>query len=79
LLELLGATFDERFSVRIGSELDDEVLRQCSIVVAPFGPSADAHGLVGVIGPMRMDYERVIATANLVARLIESTLGASES
>ncbi|MGZ4121131.1 MAG: heat-inducible transcriptional repressor HrcA [Actinomycetota bacterium] len=79
VLELLASTLDRPMSVRIGSELDAEDLRSCSVVVANFTSGTDAFGSVGVIGPTRMDYDRVIATANAVARMLEATLGAPES
>lgn len=79
VMELLANTLDEKLTVRIGGELNDADLSSCSIVMAPFGPAASARGAVGVIGPMRMDYERVIATASAVARLIEHTLGGDET
>lgn len=79
VMELLAKTLDDTVTVRIGGELDDEDFQACSIVVAPFGPAGTARGSVGVIGPMRMDYERVIATATAVARLIEGTLGAPDT
>jgi len=80
VLELLASAFDDQaVTVRIGSELGDADLANCSVVVARFGAPSDAYGSVGVIGPMRMDYDRVIATANAVARLLESALGRSEN
>ena len=79
MLELLASTLDTPVSVRIGSEHDSEDLRYVSVVVAGFTPSADAQGSVGIIGPTRMDYERVIATANAVARMLEATLGSPEA
>jgi heat-inducible transcriptional repressor len=79
MLEMLASTLDPPVSVRIGSEHDSEDLRYVSVVVAGFSPGADAHGSIGVIGPTRMDYERVIATANAVARMLEVTLGVPDA
>jgi len=79
MLQLLASTLDPPVSVRIGSEHDSEDLRYVSVVVAGFSPGADAHGSIGVIGPTRMDYERVIATANAVARMLEATLGVPDA
>jgi heat-inducible transcriptional repressor len=75
VLELLASALGP-VSVRIGTEVPSEDFQSCSIVVASFGPDG-AHGSVGVIGPTRMDYDRVIATANAVARLLEGSLGGS--
>jgi heat-inducible transcriptional repressor len=79
MLELLASTLDRPMSVRIGSELRSEDLRSCSVVVANFTTGTDAFGSVGVIGPTRMDYDRVIATANAVARMLEATFGAPDA
>jgi heat-inducible transcriptional repressor len=75
MLQLLASTLDAPVGVRIGSEHHSEDLRSVSVVVAGFSPGANGLGSVGVIGPTRMDYERVIATANAVARMLEATLG----
>lgn len=77
LLDVLASAFESPMTVRIGSEVDAEGLRSCSIVVARFDVG-DGAGSVGVIGPTRMDYERVMGTANAVARLLENTFGAHE-
>jgi heat-inducible transcriptional repressor len=79
MLEMLASTLDPPVSVRIGSEHESEDLRYVSVVVAGFSPGADAHGSIGIIGPTRMDYERVIATANAVARMLEATLGVPDA
>lgn len=75
VLEILASALDDPVTVRIGSELRSEPFQNCSIVIARFGGGGEASGSVSVIGPMRMDYERVIATANGVARLLENSLG----
>ncbi|MCA1830332.1 MAG: heat-inducible transcriptional repressor HrcA [Actinobacteria bacterium] len=75
VLQLLAGALGP-VSVRIGSEVPSEDFQSCSIVVASFGPEG-AHGSVGVIGPTRMDYDRVIATADAVAHLLEGSLGGS--
>jgi heat-inducible transcriptional repressor len=79
MLTLLAATLDLPMSVRIGSELDSEDLRSCSVVVANFSAGSDGYGSIGIIGPTRMDYERMIATANAVARMLEVTLGVPDA
>lgn len=74
LLELLAPTSLEALQVMIGREVPAEELRACSVVIANFGAGEDARGSVGVIGPTRMDYERVMAVADAVARVLEGTL-----
>ena len=79
MLQLLASTLNPPVSVRIGSEHDSQDLHSVSVVVAGFSPGANGLGSVGIIGPTRMDYERVIATANAVARMLEATLGVPDA
>jgi heat-inducible transcriptional repressor len=79
MLQLLASTLDPPVSVRIGSEHESQDLHAVSVVVAGFSPGANGLGSLGIIGPTRMDYERVIATANAVARMLEATLGVPDA
>ena len=60
-------------SVRIGSENPHDGLGEVSIVVSPFF-HGDSRGVVGVIGPTRMDYRRAIGAVRTTAERIEETL-----
>ena len=55
----------------IGQESGYQVLDDCSLVTAPY--AAD-DGVIGVIGPTRMAYERVIPIVDVTARLLGSAL-----
>ncbi len=61
--------------VLIGGELPDE-LRELGLVTAPFGCDGRVVGVVGVIGPMRMAYERVIPAVSGTAVSLSELLGA---
>lgn len=78
VLELLASAMDEPLTVRIGSEIPDDEFRSCSVVIANFSAGGPSLGSIGVIGPMRMDYQRVISTANAVARVLEGALGTQD-
>jgi heat-inducible transcriptional repressor len=56
--------------VIIGGEGRWNELRQCSLVVSPYGVSGEATGALGVMGPMRMSYSRAISTIRYVAGLM---------
>lgn len=64
--------------VLIGGEGTWEELRQCSIVLARYGDPATLTGSVGVLGPIRMPYDRTISTvrfvANVLSDLVSDTL-----
>jgi heat-inducible transcriptional repressor len=56
------------FRIVIGSEHQTENLRSCAVVLTTYGPSPRIQGLLGVIGPTRMDYGKVAGTLGAVAR-----------
>jgi heat-inducible transcriptional repressor len=60
--------------VFIGSESGYQILDDCSIVTAPYHLDDDNIGVLGVIGPTRMAYDRVVPIVDVTARLLESTL-----
>ncbi|HEV2915584.1 MAG TPA: heat-inducible transcriptional repressor HrcA [Pyrinomonadaceae bacterium] len=61
--------------VVIGREHIAPSMQACTLITAPYriGLGA-ATGALGVVGPMRIEYERVVAVVNYVARLIERML-----
>jgi heat-inducible transcriptional repressor len=70
-----------RAEVRIGSENMDrdgtERVKRYSVVTAPY-QRASMRGTIGVIGPMRMDYARVIAVVEGMAALLSWSPDAGE-
>jgi len=60
--------------VFIGSESGYKILDDCSVVTAPYHLDDDHIGVIGVIGPTRMAYDRVVPIVDITARLLESTL-----
>jgi len=58
----------------IGNESGYEVLDEWSIVTAPYTVDGDQLGVLGVIGPTRMAYDRVIPIVDITARLLGSAL-----
>jgi len=58
----------------IGGESTLVPLDDCSIVTAPYEVDGQVVGTVGVIGPTRMAYERVIPIVDVTAKLISSAL-----
>ena len=58
----------------IGEESGYEVLDDCSVVTSPYESEGQILGVLGVIGPTRMDYERVIPIVDLTAKMLGSAL-----
>jgi heat-inducible transcriptional repressor len=57
-------------TVFIGSENGHEEMSEVSLIVAPYGRSDRAIGVVGVIGPTRMAYPHAISTVRYVRGLM---------
>ena len=58
----------------IGGESGIAPLDECSVVTAPYEVDGRVVGTVGVIGPTRMAYERVIPIVDITAKLLSSAL-----
>ena len=58
----------------IGGESGLVPLDECSIVTAPYEVDGEVVGTLGVIGPTRMAYERVIPIVDVTAKLLSSAL-----
>ena len=75
ILRLLDQSIEaEGVQIYIGEESGYQILDDCSIVAAPYGSEDAACGVLGVIGPTRMAYERVIPIVDLTARLVGAAL-----
>ena len=62
--------------VVIGREHPTSSMRNCALITAPYRVgSSDNVGTLGVVGPMRIEYARIMAMVNYMARLIEHRLG----
>ncbi|MGQ9659458.1 MAG: heat-inducible transcriptional repressor HrcA [Thermochromatium sp.] len=58
----------------IGEESGYALLDDCSLVTTPYRVEGRIVGVLGVIGPTRMDYERVIPIVDVTARLLTAAL-----
>ncbi len=58
----------------IGHESGFQILDDCSVVTAPYGAEGSVVGVLGVIGPTRMAYERVIPIVDVTAKLLGAAL-----
>jgi heat-inducible transcriptional repressor len=75
ILQLLDLSLHgQGVQIFIGQESGYQILDDCSVVTAPYGTENGAVGVIGVIGPTRMAYERVIPVVDLTARLLGAAL-----
>ena len=75
LLHLLDQCLrTEGVHIFIGEECGYEVLDELSVVTSPYKAGGRVIGVLGVIGPTRMAYERVIPIVDVTARLVTAAL-----
>jgi heat-inducible transcriptional repressor len=71
LLQLLDKTIESRgLNIILGEEQNLEELQEYSVISSPYSIKDDTLGVVSVIGPMRMDYSKVIPTVDLMAKIL---------
>jgi len=64
----------EGVQIFIGQESGYTIFDNCSVVTAPYTLDREVVGVLGVIGPTRMAYERVIPIVDLTAKLLGTAL-----
>ena len=75
MLKLLDKSINaDGVQVFIGRESGYQILDNCSVVTAPYHVDDDHIGVLGVIGPTRMAYDRVVPIVDITARILESAL-----
>ena len=69
--EINGESSDDTgIQVYIGDETPVQSMKDCSVVTANYDLGGGLRGTVGIIGPKRMDYEKVLGTLrNLMSQL----------
>lgn len=75
ILHLLDRCIEaEGIQIFVGEESGYELLDDCSLVTAPYRSEDRVIGVLGVIGPARMNYPRVIPVVDMTARLLGAAL-----
>lgn len=77
LLLLENCSRAEGVRLFIGEESGFNALDGCSLVTAPYGVEGRVLGVLGVIGPTRMAYQRVIPVVQATAQILSSALNQS--
>ena len=75
ILHLLDQSLHaEGVQIFIGQESGYTILDDCSVVTAPYTLDREVVGVLGVIGPTRMAYERIIPIVDVTAKLLGAAL-----
>lgn len=71
-LQMLLDRTGETLEVFIGEESGIDLLEQMTVVVAPYRARGNLVGRIGIFGPTRMEYRKVLADVACMARYLES-------
>ena len=75
ILHLLEQSISaDGIQIFIGEESGNDVLDNCSVVTSPYEVDGKILGVLGVIGPTRMHYERIIPIVDVTAKMLGSAL-----
>ncbi len=64
---------DTGIQVYIGDEMPVQGMRDCSVVTANYELGEGLRGTIGIIGPKRMDYEKVLGTLKNLMNQLDMT------
>jgi len=59
--------------VYIGDETTVQSMKDCSVVTANYELGVGIRGTIGIIGPKRMDYDKVLGTLRQLMKQLEAT------
>lgn len=75
ILDLLDRSINANgVQIFIGEESGYRIFDGCSVITAPYHVDEDTIGVLGVIGPTRMAYDRVVPIVDVTAKLLETAL-----
>lgn len=74
LYKMLENAVNLEFTVKIGSENEEEDLKDCSIVTATYKIGEKTMGSFGVIGPVRMNYNKVISVIDYMGQSLSEIM-----
>ena len=66
LTDKLGEEGQQGIQVYIGNETPVQSMKDCSVVTATYDLGGGLQGTIGIVGPKRMDYEKVFSTLQTV-------------
>lgn len=71
----LFSSLPQGIQVRIGSENDHKAITDCSLITATYALDGKVLGTIGILGPTRMEYGKVIRYLDLVSKDMSTIMG----
>ncbi|MFR4441157.1 MAG: heat-inducible transcriptional repressor HrcA [Hungatella sp.] len=78
LQDLVTDTENTDIQVYIGDESPVQTMKDCSVVTANYELGEGIRGTIGIIGPKRMDYEKVLTTLRTLMSQLDATFKKDE-
>jgi heat-inducible transcriptional repressor len=75
LLDIINRDFTGKIKVYIGSELNLPEIQSCSLVVSSYNVKDRPSGRLAVLGPVRMEYRRIIPSLEYISDVLTEVLG----
>ena len=68
----------DRVKVLIGSEADSPGIQDCSLILSHYGTGSQVLGSLGIIGPKRIPYDKIIPLVDSVAKRLSRAITSSD-
>nr|WP_300657733.1 heat-inducible transcriptional repressor HrcA [uncultured Acetatifactor sp.] len=75
LQEAHGEGEETGIQVYIGAETQVQSMKDCSVVTATYELGGGMKGTIGIIGPKRMDYDKVVGTLRMIQNQLDTLYG----
>ena len=69
LMELINRTLEKKIEIYIGHEMALKDMESCSLAVSRFEKDG-MKGRIAVLGPTRMQYDRVVSTLEYISQIL---------
>lgn len=70
LLPMLKSKDDMNININIGKNNDNDTLADCAVITVGYSMGGKTIGQAGVIGPVRMDYSKVVSVLDYVGKML---------
>ncbi len=74
IVSVLTSALKTESRVLIGDDINSELLKPCSVVAFKYGVTGETTGMIGIIGPTRMRYDRAIALVHSMSSIRNTML-----
>jgi transcriptional regulator of heat shock response len=74
LLEIINQNLEKKIDIFIGREMECSDIQSCSLVVSQYKSKKGLSGRIAILGPIRMNYKRVVSALDYFSDLMEEIL-----